>query len=74
MSPRATDLVSGVAMAFAMLMLAWVTAIAPEDRFPSTNSVLVWMRSRRGRRIVGGIMAAMALAILAIHIVQFSAE
>ena len=74
MSPRVTDLVSGIAIAFAMLMLAWVTVIAPEDRFPSTNSVLVWMRSRRGRRIVGGIMAAMALAILLLHIIQFAAE
>ena len=74
MSPRATDLVSGVAMAFAMLMLAWVTAIAPEDRSPSSNRAYAWMRSRRGRRIVAAVMAAMGVAILVLHLVQFSAE
>ena len=74
MSPRATDLFSGAAIAFAMLMLAWVTLIAPEDRNPSANRLYAWMRSPRGRRIVAAIMAVMALIILALHIFNFAAE
>ena len=74
MSPRATDLFSGVTIAFALLMIAWVTAIGREDRNPSANRTYAWMRSRRGRRTVGAVMALMALAILVLHIVQFAAE
>ena len=61
-------------MTGAMLLLAWVIAIGPEDRKPAANRLYAWMRSRHGRRIVAAIVAVMALAILALHILKFQAE
>jgi hypothetical protein len=74
MSPRATGLFAGVAMAGALILLAWVIAIGPEDRNPSTNRLHAWMRSRGGRRAVAAVVVLMALAILVLHLVKFSAE
>jgi hypothetical protein len=74
MSPRTTDLVSGVAMTGAFLLLAWVIAIGPEDRKPAANRLYARMRTRQGRRVVAALIVVMALAILVLHIVKFQAE
>lgn len=71
---RIIQLASGVLIAVVMLALAYVTAIAPEDRVPSTSPVLTWMRSRSGRRVVAALFAAFGLVILAVHILKFAAE
>ena len=71
---RIIQLASGVLIAVVMLALAYVTAIAPEDRVPSTSPVRAWMRTRSGRRVVAALIAAFGLVILAIHILKFAAE
>lgn len=71
---RVVDLITGFGFAGALLLVAWVIAIGPEDRNPSSNRLYARMRSRNGRRVVAAIIAALALAILALHIIQFSTE
>ena len=71
---RTVDLVAGIGIAGTLLLLAWVTLVAAEDRVPSTNRFYAGMRSRNGRRIIAALVAVMALIVLVIHILKFAAE
>jgi hypothetical protein len=74
MSPRVPQLISGVGIAGAMFLLAWVIAIGPEDRNPPANRLYAAMRSHRGRRIVAAIIGLCGLTILVLHLVKFLSE